>query len=108
MLDNTSGAWVNKTINVSDATLSDYQPNHGDTETRPSAPNFTDGVSQINILFDNSSDTNLTFSYYCVNTLPPKDATKIEVVIGENGSVSANSDVTGRIDRIVVEEFGRI
>lgn len=108
MLDNTSGAWVNKAINASDAKLSGYQPNHGDTEVKPSAPNFTDGVSQINILFDSSSDTNLTFSYYCVNTLPPKDATKIEVVIGDNGSVSANSDVTGRIDRIVVEEFGRI
>ncbi|AEJ81299.1 tail protein [Erwinia phage vB_Eam-MM7] len=108
MLDNTNGTWVNKTITPSEGTLSGYQPNHESSETRPTAPNLTGGVSQVNILFDSSSSTNLTFSYYCVNTLPPKDATKIEVVVGASGSVSANSNVTGRVDRIVVEEFARI
>ena len=70
MLPATNGEW--KTVNIlkSDATLSGYQPDAGG-RPNPVAPVYTE-ISAFNILFDNSSTVNATFSYYCINDIPPR------------------------------------
>ena len=69
MLPATAGAWVTLVIRPEDATLSGYQPGAED-RPEPSAPKYTE-VDGFSILMDDSSDTNLTFSYYCINDVPP-------------------------------------
>lgn len=69
MLPPTNGEFVTLAINKADGTLSGYQPDAAG-RPKPSAPIYTE-ISGFSILFDDSSDTNLTFEYYCVNELPP-------------------------------------
>lgn len=70
MLPNTNGEWVTKTIIKSEGTLSGYQPDAGG-RPEPTAPNY-DEIEEFSILFDDSSTVNATFSYYCVNDIPPR------------------------------------
>ncbi|MGL4616511.1 MAG: phage tail protein [Shewanella sp.] len=69
MLPATNGQWATVNITPQTGTLSYYQPDHSGSETKPSAPNIGP-KAYVSILLDNSSDTNATFSYYCVNELP--------------------------------------
>lgn len=69
MLPATAGAWVTLVIRPEDATLSGYQPGAAD-RPEPSAPVYTE-IEGFSVLMDDSSDTNLTFSYYCINDVPP-------------------------------------
>ena len=69
MLPATAGAWVTLVIRPEDATLSGYQPGAAD-RPEPTAPVYTE-LDGFSVLMDDSSDTNLTFSYYCINDVPP-------------------------------------
>lgn len=69
MLPATEGAWVTLVIRAENATLSGYQPGAAD-RPEPNAPVYTE-LDGFSVLMDDSSDTNLTFSYYCINDVPP-------------------------------------
>ncbi|HHS7556225.1 TPA: phage tail protein [Salmonella enterica] len=69
MLPATDGAWKQVTIDPAKATLSGYQPDHADTDPKPTAPNYTT-IDQVTILPDSTVD-NAHFSYYCLNDIPP-------------------------------------
>uniref|UniRef100_UPI001CDAE26C hypothetical protein n=1 Tax=Escherichia coli TaxID=562 RepID=UPI001CDAE26C len=47
MLEKTNSTWVTKALSPADFKLSTWQPNHNDTETKPSSINLT-AVDQIN------------------------------------------------------------
>ena len=68
MLPPTAGAFVTLAILPEDATLSGYQPGAAGRPD-PAAPVYS-LIEEFSILMD-SSDTNLTFEYYCINDLPP-------------------------------------
>ncbi|VVO66050.1 hypothetical protein PS903_01030 [Pseudomonas fluorescens] len=68
MLPPTEGAFVTLQIRPEDATLSGYQPGAAG-RPEPDSPVYSE-IEEFSILMD-SSDTNLTFEYYCVNDLPP-------------------------------------
>lgn len=70
MLSNTNGQWVTKVINKSDGTLSGYQPDRDDRPD-PEFPVYNE-IKAFSILFDESSTVNATFSYYCLNEIPPR------------------------------------
>lgn len=69
MLPNTNGEWKTVDIPKGGATLSAWQPNKNG-RPKPSAPVYNK-VGQFDILLDNSSTVNATFSYYCLNEIPP-------------------------------------
>lgn len=71
MLPNTNGQWVTKQILKSEGTLSSYQPDHASGDPRPTFPTY-DQIEEFSILFDDSSTVNATFSYYCINDIPPR------------------------------------
>ena len=68
MLPPTQGAFVTLQIRPEDATLSGYQPGAAGRPD-PASPVYSE-IEEFSILMD-SSDTNLTFEYYCINDLPP-------------------------------------
>lgn len=70
MLPATNGEWVTKQILKSEATLSGYQPDAGG-RPNPSFPQYNE-IEEFSILFDDSSTVNATFSYYCINDIPPR------------------------------------
>lgn len=70
MLPATGGQWVTKAINKNQATLSGYQPDKNG-RPNPASPTYTE-IPEFSILFDDSSTVNATFSYYCVNEIPPR------------------------------------
>lgn len=51
--------------------LSAYQPNHPDTDPRPTAPNY-DVFDQIDFVRDNDSTGRATLNIYCLNSLPTR------------------------------------
>ena len=69
MLPATAGAWVTLAIRPEDAKLSGYQPGAAD-RPEPAAPVYSE-IEDFTVLMDDGSDTNLTFSYYCINDVPP-------------------------------------
>jgi hypothetical protein len=71
MLPATAGAWVEISLPISSATLSGYQPDHVGETVFPASPVISNGVTQFQILMD-SVGTNANFSYYAVNTPPPR------------------------------------
>ena len=70
MLPDTGGEWRTVQILKSEGTLSGYQPDAGG-RPKPSAPVYTE-IPEFSILFDDSSTVNATFSYYCINDVPPR------------------------------------
>ncbi|WP_286694967.1 hypothetical protein [Spongiibacter sp. UBA1325] len=69
VLPNTNGAWSTFTLNPAALVLSGYQPNHP-SDPDPAGPVFT-LVDQLTVLLENASDTNKSFTYYCINDVPP-------------------------------------
>lgn len=71
MLEKTNSAWVTKALSPADFKLSTWQPNHNDTETKPSSINLT-AVDQMNIALDSEPANGLTgaIDFYCVNDIP--------------------------------------
>ena len=65
LLPNTLGEWVTFTFNKEDLYLSGYQPNHLG-EPDPIEPVYST-VDEVTLLLENSSDTNLSFTFYCIN-----------------------------------------
>lgn len=68
MLPATNNQWVELDLPVSSLNLGGYQPDHPN-DPSPEEPVFTE-LSQIEIQLD-TSDTNVTFAYFCVNDKPP-------------------------------------
>ena len=73
MLPKTQGAWSTKTLSASDFKLSAYQPNHPDTDPKPSAINLT-AVDQVNLVLDTAPVNGLTgtIDFYCINDVPER------------------------------------
>lgn len=69
MLPATNGEFKTVEIKASTGTLSGYQPDGGG-RPEPNSPNLVE-VADFSILLDDSSTKNATFSYYCVNDIPP-------------------------------------
>lgn len=70
MLEDTGGAWVQKTLLPGDLTLSGYQPNHP-SDPDPVGPVY-DQLDQFTVLLDQPTQTDVDWSYYCVNDIPPR------------------------------------
>lgn len=64
---NATGSYVNRKLDKSNLVLRSYQPSHPDTDPRPSFPNF-DKLDEITIT---PTVANTSFSWYCVNDIPP-------------------------------------
>ena len=73
MLPKTQGAWSTKTLSASDFKLSAYQPNHPETDPKPSAINLT-AVDQVNLVLDTAPVNGLTgtIDFYCINDVPER------------------------------------
>lgn len=69
MLEDTQNVWVDHALNREDLRRSYYQPNHPDDEPRPDAPVY-EKHSELSVLLDDSSSTDVTFSYYSMNGMP--------------------------------------
>lgn len=69
MMPNTNGVWVELPINKANFTRSSYQPDHTAGETKPTSPTYT-VISEISVLLDDSSQTNVEWAYYSLNGLP--------------------------------------
>lgn len=100
MLNATSGAWVDQELQVADIILSGSQPNHPTATVFPGGPSLGDGMSQFQVLLD-AADTNAEFSYYAVNTPPPRfSATDVFVtkyrvtIVGEDAFTAQLGDCT--------------
>ncbi|WP_017445804.1 hypothetical protein [Gayadomonas joobiniege] len=70
ILPNTNNTWSQRTLNSSNLIFSGYQPNAAGRPD-PASPNYSD-LDQFTILNEVYSDTNLTFTIYCVNDMPPR------------------------------------
>lgn len=68
----TNGAWQNVVFNPSEVILGDYQPNHPDTEPRPAAPVWPNGVTQVTIRPDDDNLVGAEISFYCINEIPKR------------------------------------
>ena len=100
MLRATSGSWVNKALQTEDIILSGWQPNHPDATVFPGGPSLGDGMSQFQVLLD-APATNAEFSYYALNTPPPRFSdtnvfvTKYRVtIVGEDAFTAKLGDCT--------------
>lgn len=71
MLPNTNGVWSSVTLTTGSWTLSGYQPDHTDTDVRPTTPTWPTGVDEASFLPDNDSDANTSFGLAALNSLPP-------------------------------------
>ena len=69
IIPDTEGAWVNFVLDPGAMILSGYQPDHP-SDQAPPTPVFTE-LAELVVLLENGSDTNKTFSYYCINDIPP-------------------------------------
>lgn len=65
----TGATWTTKSISKAGATLADYQPDHPDTDPRPTTPTYN-RVNQVTVVQDGAV-ANATFDYYVVNDIPP-------------------------------------
>lgn len=95
MLPNTNGQWVTKQILKSAGTLSGYQPDRNGRPD-PAAPVY-DEISQFSILFDDSSTVNATFSYYCVNEIPPRYTAADGYIMNYRLSIDSSDAMDARI-----------
>lgn len=68
ILPDTQGEWSNMVLDPTKMVFSGYQPNHPD-DPEPAGPVFTE-VEDFTLLLENSSDTNKTIRFYCVNETP--------------------------------------
>ena len=78
ILPSTSGTWQSFTFNPANLILSGYQPINSGNPTPSSAVYTT--VANLTIILENSTDTNISFSYYAINTPAPKLAAAGTVV----------------------------
>lgn len=78
LLPNTSGLWQTFTFNPANLLLSSYQQINSGQPSPASAVYTT--VTNLTILLENSTDTNISFSYYAINTVAPKLTTTGAVI----------------------------
>jgi len=96
MLNATSGAWVDKELQVADIILSGWQPNHPDATVFPGGPSLGDGMSQFQVLLD-AADTNAEFSYYAINTPPPRFSADNVFVTKYRVTIAGDEAFTARL-----------
>ena len=73
MLEKTGGTWVTKTITAASFQLSSWQPNHPETDPKPTTIDIS-ALDQINIGLDTDpvNGVNAQFDWYCVNEVPTR------------------------------------
>lgn len=73
MVPKTSGNWSTLNLTPASFTLSYYQPNHPDTDPKPSAIDLS-AVDQFNLVLDTdpANGVNGKIDWYCVNEVPTK------------------------------------
>lgn len=69
LLPATAGVFTSFALLPANLILSGYQPNHP-SDPKPTSPAYSQ-IEEFSILLENSGDTNLVFSYYCINDIPP-------------------------------------
>lgn len=104
ILENTNGQWVNKQLNAVDMHLSYYQPNHDDSETRPTAPVLST-VDQVTLLMENSGDVNLDFQYYVINDLPVRYELEDGYTFKYRITISGDEAFTAKIGDCTVIDY---
>ena len=70
IVPNTNNIWQNLTLDPNNLILSGYQPDQPEGAIEPLVPVFTQ-LAQFDVILENSSDINKTFSLYCVDDIPP-------------------------------------
>jgi len=71
LLPSTNNQWVRMYLPSGALRLNYYQPYHADTDPRPSAPSYST-IEDFIVVLENSSDTNVSWSYYCLNEMPER------------------------------------
>ncbi|WP_224792140.1 hypothetical protein [Pseudomonas fluorescens] len=102
MLPPTDGAFVTLEIRPEDAALSGYQPGAAGRPD-PEAPVYSQ-IEEFSILMD-SSDTNLTFEYYCVNELPPAFAEEDGYTLQYRLTVSGQAQFRALVGDCTIQDY---
>lgn len=96
MLEATGGAWVDKALPTAGAVLSGWQPIHPDAVVFPSSPVLGAGLDQFQVLLD-APATDAEFSYYAINTPPPRFDASGVFVTRYRVTISGDDAFTARL-----------